>query len=126
MEYTIVTGHPKQLRSEIIECVRKGEDSNGNDIHTWEVKSATFKGKDGIEFTEDVLVHTTQAWEEVGGLRLIVDESANSKLYAHFFYWGDYAKDQRDDSQPSYLYGRVTELLLVHFMEGIRSVMIKQ
>lgn len=123
MNYAIVTGLPKQLRCDIVESVKNGEDKNGSDIQTWDVKNATFR-EDGKEISEEVLVHTAQAWKNVGGLRLIIDKEGNNKLYVKFFYWSDYSKDLRDESLPSYLFGRVTELLLAHFFDEIRAISI--
>ena len=123
MQYSILTPHPIDCRKEIIQCVKNGEEKNGSNIQTWEVRTATFH-EGGKEISEEVLVHAAQAWEKVGGLRLIVDKEGNSILYAKFFYWSDYPKDKRDESQPSYLYGRITELLLAYFMDGKRSVSI--
>ena len=126
MKYTIVTTRPKSLRDEVLDFVKKGKDKNDSSIDTWVVKVATFKGKDGKSFDEEVLVHCTQAWENVGGIRLIVDKDGNNQLHAIFFYWSDFSKDERDNTQELYLYGRLTELLLVHFNDSIKSIMMTE
>ena len=124
MEYVIVTPHPTDLRNEIIQNVKDGEDKKESCIDTWEVQTASFRDKDGELFNEKVLVHNTSAWKEVGGIRLIVDKKGNSQIHARFFYWSNYAKENRNSSQELYLYGRLTELLLAHFNESIRSINI--
>ena len=122
MKYTIVTPHPHNLRDEIIKRVQDGEDKNESKIDTWIVQKATFKGNDGKTFEEEVLVHDTDAWKEVGGIRLIEDKDGNSQIHVRFFYWSNYPKDKRDNSQELYIDGRLTELLLVHFSDDIRSI----
>ena len=124
MEYTIVTSNPSKLRREILDCVKNGKDSNGNNINTWENRVVKFRDGKGNVFSEEVLVHDVDAWRDVGYIRLIPDEDGNSRLYARFSYWNEYPIKDRDGSHELYLFGRLSELLLVHFMSGIKAIHI--
>lgn len=124
MKYSIVTPKPKDLKSLILKNVKDGKDNNDSSIDTWEVRSVTFTEKDNKRIIEDVLVHTTQAWAETGCIRLVVDEQSQRHVYAKFYYWDSFPKEQRDGTHELYLYGRLTELILVHFYDRITSVMI--
>lgn len=124
MQYTIVTPHPKDCREEIIQCVKDREDKNESVIDTWIVKNVRFKTDDGKTFSEDVLIHNVAAFKDAGFVRLFVDKQGNGRVYAKFSYWSTFPLEDQDGSQELYIYGRLTELLLVHFNESIRSIQI--
>ncbi len=126
MDYTIVAPHPKELREEIIQCIKDERDSNDSAIDTWEVRNIKFKKADGTTYNEDVLVHNAKAWKDIGYIRLKLDLQGNLKLYAQFRYWDKYPEKERDGSHELYLDGRLTELLLVHFVDDIRSIQINK
>ena len=126
MKYSIVASKPKDLRSLILKSVRDGKDTHDSSIDTWEVRVVTINKKDGTKTTEEMLVHTTQAWADWGCIRLVVDKESQRHVYAQFLYWDNIPQEDCDGTHELYLYGRLTELLLVHFNEKITSVMITQ
>lgn len=124
MEYSIVTSNPLDLRYEILDCVKNGQDLKGGNISTWVVRIVNFNIAGGKTKKETILVHDTDAWRDVGCIQLVPDENGNSKLYARFFYWNSFPAKDRDGSHELYLFGRLSELLLVHFMDKIRAIHI--
>ena len=126
MKYIIVTPHPKDCKEEILQCVKDGEDRNGSSIDTWMVKTVRFRTEDDKTFTEDVLVHNVLEWKDTGYIRLFVDKQGNNQIHAKFYYWSKFPEEERDGSHELYIYGRLTELLLVHFSDSIRSIMITE
>lgn len=109
MKYIIKTSDAAQLKNTILSCVEKRTDPQRKDILTWDV---TTPAKD-----EKVLIHVTDQWEKKGLLKLIVSED-NKEIEVVFFYWSSFKKEERSGDEEKYLFGRFTELLLVHFWKS--------
>lgn len=107
MKYIITTANADKFRNTIFSCVECKKDSQGNVIRTWDV--ATLK-----DSKEKVLIHTTDQWEDKGNLHLIPSKD-NKELEVSFCYWSKFNKEERFGNEDRYLFGRFTELLLVHF-----------
>ena len=115
MEYLITTTNAARLVRKIYECVNNGEDYQGNNIETWEVR-LTGNG-------ERRLVHTTNQWEDKGNIEIVSKRNSNNHIViAKFHYWREFPTAQRTGQEKYYYYGRLTELLLVHFKEYYSSV----
>ena len=117
MKYIINTGKPKDCKAEILSCIKNKKDKSGSEIKTWDLKN------DSDDKDNKLLVHTTDAWAEVGCLSLDVDED-NNCLDVKFYYWKSYPQDKRTDKEKFYLYGRFTELLLSHFGSAYTNLKI--
>lgn len=119
MEYLITTTNAARLVRTIFASVNNGEDPNGNSIETWEV-----------ELTRDDekrLVHTTNQWEDKGNIEIVSKRNSNNHtVIAKFHYWRKYPKDQRTGDEEYYYFGRLTELLLVHFKEYYSDITIHE
>lgn len=123
MEYKIYCKDAKTLISKIFGCFKK-KDHNGNRvkmdpqgkvIDTWDYTIA--------DDNEEVLVHTTQHWEEKGCLSLTASED-NDYIVVKFHYWRSFKKEERSGDEDRYYLGRFTELILVHFYPQINNVEI--
>ena len=90
----------------------------GNSILTWEVRN------DSDDDNNKLLVHTTQAWDKVGCLGIIPDTD-KKQCKIKFYYWTSYPDNERTQQEKFYLYGRFTEVLLVHFRQLFSNVDIK-
>ena len=90
-------------------------DPQGVAIDTWDIKTAD----DG----EEVLIHTTQQWEEKGCLSLTPSKD-NDFIKVKFHYWSSFKKEERNGDEDKYYLGRFTELILVHFYPQIERVEI--
>lgn len=118
MEYLITTTNAARFVRKIFECVTNGEDPNGNSIETWEVKFANGDEK------QKRLVHITNQWEEKGNIEIVAKRNSNNHtVIAKFHYWSSFPLDQRT-REERYYYGRLTELLLVHFKEYYSNIAI--
>jgi hypothetical protein len=117
MKYFINTGNPQKCKAEILSCIKDKKDKSGAEIKTWDLKN------DSNDKDNKLLVHTTDAWDLVGCLSLNVDEE-NKCIEVKFYYWKSYPKERRTNKEGFYLYGRFTELLLVHFSTTFSSVKI--
>lgn len=109
MKYIIKTTDAAQLIDTILSCVEKKKDIQKMDILTWEVTTTDKK--------EKVLIHVTDQWEEKGLLKLLVSED-NKEIEVVFFYWSSFKEEERSGDEKKYLFGRFTELLLVHFWKS--------
>lgn len=115
MEYLITTTNAARFVRKIFECVTNGEDSNGNSIETWEVKLTNNN--------ERRLVHITNQWEEKGNIEIVARRNSNNHtVIAKFHYWRNFPLAQRTGEEQYYYYGRLTELLLVHFKEYYSNI----
>lgn len=117
MKYVINTSKPKECKAEILSCIKKQKDKSGSEIKTWELRN------DPDDEDNKLLVHTTDAWSDVGCLSLDVDEE-NKCIDVKFYYWKSYPEDKRTKKEKFYLYGRFTELLLAHFGSAYTNVKI--
>lgn len=117
MRYIVNTSKPKELKAEILSCIKNKRDMSGSEIKTWDLRN------DHDDKDNKLLVHTTDAWDAVGCLSLVVDEE-NECIDVKFFYWESYPKDKRTKKESCYLYGRFTELLLAHFSPSYLNVKI--
>lgn len=109
MKYIIKTSDAAQLKDTILSCVENKQDLNNKDIFTWDVKTTGKK--------EKVLIHVTDQWEDKGNLHLTASED-NEELEISFCYWSSFKKEERSGDEDKYLFGRFTELLLVHFWKS--------
>lgn len=117
MEYLITTTNAARLVRTIFDSVADREDPNGNSIDTWEVKR---NGND-----ERRLVHTTNQWENKGNIEIVAKRNANNHIViAKFHYWRVFPADQRTGEEENYYFGRLTELLLVHFRRYFSNITI--
>ena len=123
MEYKIYCENAASLINTIFGCFKK-RDRNGNqvkidpqgvEIVTWDIR----KTANGVE----VLVHTTQQWEEVGNIHLDANKE-NDCIIASFHYWTKWLENNEKGNEEAYYLGRFTELILVHFYPQIDSVEI--
>ena len=64
MTYEITTAHAVRFIEKVFNCVRDGEDSNGDRIDTWRILHTNTR--------EKRLVHNTNQWEEKGCINLKV------------------------------------------------------
>lgn len=109
MKYSIKTDDAIKLKETILSCVEKKKDLKKKDIHTWDVTTANKK--------EKVLIHVTDQWEDKGNLHLTVSED-NKELIVTFSYWAKFKVEERSRDERKYMFGRFTELLLVHFWKS--------
>lgn len=117
MEYLITTTNASQLVRTIFKSVTNGEDPHGNNIETWGVKLT--------RVGERRLVHTTNQWEDKGNIEIVAKRNSNNHtVIAKFHYWRVFPADQRTGDEKDYYYGRLTELLLVHFKEYYSNITI--
>lgn len=114
MKYIIHTPSAVRLKKEIVDCVMAGADSNGKDIMTWKCV--------GTEANGNVLVHTTDQWEEKGYITLKHNTSHN-ELMVRFHYWDSCENRSNDDVK--YMLSRFTELIMVHFSYFIDKITIE-
>lgn len=116
MTYIINTNDATKLREMILTYVEKKKDPKGSEIRSWDVTTP----KDS---KEKVLIHTTDQWEEKGNLHLKCSKD-NKEIEVYFRYWSGYPEKDRSGNEAEYLFGRFTELLLVHFWNKDISVTI--
>ena len=117
MEYKISTKDAKSLKKSIIDCVKNGEDTEDKNILTWGVEKTDKK--------EEVLVHTTDQWEEKCCLHLEPNKD-NDILKVRFSYWSSFKKEERSGDEDRYIFGRFTELALVHFYSEIAGISLEK
>ena len=114
MNYIIKTPSATKLKNEIIDCVSRKVDANGKGIATWQCVET--------DASEKVLVHTTDQWAEKGCITIKSDISRN-ELQVRFHYWDSCT--ERDNADDKYMFGRFTELLLVHFSYFVDKIVIE-
>ena len=114
MNYIIKTPSATKLKKEIIDCVSRKVDANGKGIATWQCVET--------DASEKVLVHTTDQWAEKGCITIKSDISRN-ELQVRFHYWDSCT--ERDNADDKYMFGRFTELLLVHFSYFVDKIVIE-
>ena len=114
MNYIIKTPSATKLKKEIIDCVSSKVDANGKGIATWQCVET--------DASEKVLVHTTDQWAEKGCI-VIKNDISRNELQVRFHYWDSCA--ERDNADDKYMFGRFTELLLVHFSYFVDKIVIE-
>ena len=114
MNYIIKTPSATKLKKEIIDCVSRKVDANGKGIATWQCVET--------DASEKVLVHTTDQWAEKGCIVIKSDISRN-ELQVRFHYWDSCT--ERDNADDKYMFGRFTELILVHFSYFVDKIVIE-
>lgn len=107
MKYIIQTEDATSLRDTIISHVEKKKDPKGKDIRSWDVRTLKVS-------KEKVLIHVTEQWENKGNLHLKASMD-NKELEVYFRYWSGFSEEDRSGDEDKFLFGRFTELLLVHF-----------
>lgn len=123
MVYKIYCKNATSLISTILGCFKKKDkdgnrvkiDPQGFAIDTWDITSTD---KD-----VEVLIHTTQQWEEVGNIHIDASKN-NDYVIASFHYWTKWLENNEKGNEEAYYLGRFTELILVHFYPQIDSVEI--
>ena len=123
MEYNIYCEDAASLIKTIFSCFKRNDkngsrvkiDLQGKVIDTWDYTTAGD--------SEEVLVHTTQQWEEKGCLSLTASKD-NDHILVKFHYWSSFKKEERNGDEDKYYLGRFTELILVHFYPQIERVEI--
>ena len=114
MNYVVHTPSVTRLKTEILDRVSEKVDSKGKGIVTWQVAET-----DG---NKKVLVHTTDQWAEKGCIALKQVPGRN-ELQVRFHYWDSW--DDRNNDDDKIMFGRFTELLLVHFSYFIDKIVIE-
>ena len=114
MNYIIKTPSATKLKNEIIDCVSRKVDANGKGIATWQCVET--------DASEKVLVHTTDQWAEKGCI-VIKNDLISNELQVRFHYWDSCT--ERDNADDKYMFGRFTELLLVHFSYFVDKIVIE-
>ena len=114
MNYIIKTPSATKLKKEIIDCVSRKVDTNGKGIATWQCVET--------DASEKVLVHTTDQWAEKGCI-VIKNDISRNELQVRFHYWDSCT--ERDNADDKYMFGRFTELLLVHFSYFADKIVIE-
>lgn len=116
MEYQIKTTDATRKLATLIDCVRRGADSNERGIETWEYR----EGRTG-----DLLVHIADQWAEKGFIKCkVLDNNRNDTIIPTFFYWRDCDEDIKSPYDEGIMLGRFTELLLNHFQNLITKIEI--
>lgn len=121
MEYKIYCENAAKLINTIFGCFKKKDqdgnrvkiDPQGVEIDTWDY---TTTDKD-----VEVLIHTTQQWEDVGNIHLDPSKD-NDYIVVSFYYWTKWTKNHTKGNEEAYYLGRFTELILVHFYPQIDKV----
>lgn len=116
MQYIIKMEDATKLRNTIFTGIKGKKDPSGKEIRSWDV--TTPKDSD-----EEVLIHTTDQWEDKGNLHLRVSKD-NKEIEVYFRYWSGFPEKERSGNEAEYLYGRFTELILVHFWSNKMMVEI--
>lgn len=123
MEYKVYCDDAAKLINTIFGCFKK-KDEDGNkvkidpqnvEIDTWDYKTTGKK--------REVLIHTTQQWEDVGNIHLDPSKD-NDYVVASFHYWTKWTKDHTKGNEEAYYLGRFSEFILVHFYPQIENVEI--
>lgn len=114
MNYIIHTPSATRLEQEIFKRVEGKVDANGKGIVTWQIAETD----DG----EKVLVHTADQWAEKGGI-VLKQVPVRNELQVRFCYWD--SCEERDNDDDRIMFGRFTELLLVHFSYFIDKIEIE-
>ena len=102
MNYIIHTPSARRLKDEILGRVSDKVDGNGS--------------------ADKALVLTEGQWAEKGCVTLTQVEGRND-LQVRFHYWETCEK--RDNGDDKYIFGRFTELILVHFSYFIDKIVIE-
>ena len=116
MQYIIKTEDATKLRNTILTSIKGRKDPSVKEIRTWDVTTP----KDS---TEEVLIHTTDQWEDKGNLHLRVSKD-NKEIEVYFRYWSKFPDEEHSGDEAAYLLGRFTELFLVHFWDKTMIVEI--
>lgn len=116
MKYIVFAQTAEKVIERILSCVKDGVGGSNKEIKTWQVKKTASN--------EEVIVHTTDQWEDKGCIELIPSED-NKEIEVRFFYWSTYKEANRSGDESKYLLGRFTELLLVHFWGLFDRISIK-
>lgn len=103
-----------RLKKEILDRVAAKVDASGKGIATWQVAETDGNGQ--------VLVYTADQWAEKGCIAL-KQESGSNVLQVRFYFW-DSCED-RENGDDKIMFGRFTELLLVHFTYLVDKVTIE-
>ena len=122
MEYKIYCKDAKALVDLIFSCFKKNRngkrvklDPRGVEIETWDYTTTDKK--------VEVLIHTTQQWEDIGNIHLDASEN-NEYVVASFHYWTEWLKEHDKENEEAYYLGRLTELILVHFYSKMTKLEI--
>lgn len=114
MNYIIKTPSAKKLKEEILERVSAKADANGNGIATWQCVETNSVDK--------ALVFTEGQWAEKGCLTL-TQVAGRNELQVRFCYWE--TCEDKENNDDKIMFGRFTELILVHFSYFIDKIVIE-
>ena len=114
MNYVIHTPSATRLKQEITKCISEKIDANGNGIATWQCVETGGSDK--------VFVHTKDQWAEKGCIALYQNARRN-ELQVHFCYWDSWK--ERGLTDDKIMFGRFTELILVHFSYLVDKIIIE-
>ena len=114
MNYIIHTPSARRLKDEILGRVSDKVDGNGIGISTWQCVET--------DCADKALVLTEGQWAEKGCVTLTQVEGRND-LQVRFHYWE--TSEKRDNGDDKYIFGRFTELILVHFSYFIDKIVIE-
>lgn len=117
MKYKINTIAPDHVKGVIIDGVEQNKDVKGSAIDTWEIRETALG--------ERVLIHTSSAWANKGCIKLTVNKS-DKNISVTFHYWTTCKEDEKSLDDYKYMWGRFTELMLVHFENCFDSITIEQ
>lgn len=113
MNYIIQTPSARRLKEEILARVSAKVDGYGIGITTWQCVET--------DSADKVLVLTEGQWAEKGCVS-ITQIAGSNDLQVRFFYWETYVN--RENCDDKYIFGRFTELLLVHFSYFVDKIVI--
>ncbi len=124
MEYKVYCDDAAKLINTIFICFKKKDkdgnrvkvDPQGVEIITWNYTTTDHK--------REVLIHTTQQWEEVGNIHLDASKD-NDYIIASFYYWSEWTKNNKKGNEEAYYLGRFSEIILVHFYPQIGKVIVE-
>lgn len=127
MNYIIHTPSAVKLKKEILDRVSEKIDARSSSVRL--LPEGRKKGK-GIatwkcvetDTGERVLVHTTDQWAEKGCIT-IKQEHGRNELQIGFHYWDSCEDKSNEDNKI--MFGRFTELVLVHFSYFIDKLEIE-
>lgn len=114
MNYIIQTPSARELKEEILAKVSAKVDGNGLGITIWQCVETNSSDK--------VLVLTENQWAEKGCITL-TQVAGSKELEVKFHYWVPCT--ERDNADDKYMFGRFTELLLVHFSCFVDKIVIE-
>lgn len=120
MQYLITVKNSKDFINLLYTCLNREEkkDPKGHEIDTWRA----YYNKNGLL----VLVHIKEQWEKCC-IRLTIPDSCkdNTIVKANFVYFAKTKKEDCNEFDEGTIYGRFTELLLNHFKQDYKEIVVE-